>query len=268
MGLRGRYEVAAPFAEPYVSEEVVGNEVLLSLLRRVLGSAMAVDSMTWVTSASDSEEEDWRRLLRVPAQETSSAAGKSSASRTGTAALTVFVPLVDLTELSSPLRLLQKSHLACDAGSRGEVLPHEKGVVECAHADKVYQTYPLRAGSTVIFDSQLLHTSDPNVSPTDRPALQTTYVAASLTGIGEKYERHTRAFDGLSGPLRRLLSKWDTREYTELLESKLAATGADLATLQSTYFYSASDEGREAGTKDESADSYDYDLVSATREEL
>eukprot|EP00929_Paragymnodinium_shiwhaense_P074697 TRINITY_DN38234_c0_g1_i2.p1 TRINITY_DN38234_c0_g1~~TRINITY_DN38234_c0_g1_i2.p1 ORF type:complete len:659 (+),score=95.68 TRINITY_DN38234_c0_g1_i2:56-2032(+) len=261
--LRGRTEVLAPFEAPFTAEGVAGSETLLSLVQEVVRDVV-VDSIYSVQSASDSEEEHWRRLLPFTPD---TSAKPSGGQVLDTQSLTVFIPLVNLTETNSPLRMLLKSHLPCAPTLRRQILPHE-GVEDCGHADKVFQSYPLSAGSAIIFDSRLLYTSDPNVSPQDRAAVQITYNKAAPRGLGLRHERHTRAFDALPGRMRRLLSNWDTRWYTHILESKLSSLGVSVTPLQSTYFYSPSDEAEDMPATDTRSDAYDYELLPLPGEEL
>ena len=95
----------------------------------------------------------------------------------------------------------------------------------------------------MLFDMRLMHHGQANRSPSLRPAMYTTYVRSWFLDSVNWHAKHTRGFDELAGPMRGMLSRLDTLDYTRMLETMLEEkAGVDIKKLQSTYFYKAVNE--------------------------
>ncbi len=137
---------------------VYGNPLLLTVLRQLLGADILIDSFTCVLAMADAGEQHLHRDHSAIFPERPELEASLSPY-----AVTVVVPLVDLTPETGTTRLFPGTHLGRD--KRGSELPY----VGC--------------GDCFMFDYRLQHQGMANKSGAVRPVLYVTYARPWFTDM-------------------------------------------------------------------------------------
>jgi hypothetical protein len=143
---------------PFLTPEVYGNPLLLTVLRQLLGADLVIDSFTCVLAMPGAADQEVHRDHEslFPAQ-------PDVAAHLPPYAVTVVTPLVDLTPETGTTRVFPGTHRGGDA-QRSE-LPY------------------LDRGECFLFDYRLQHHGTANTSDRARPVLYVSYARPWFTDL-------------------------------------------------------------------------------------
>ena len=159
----------------------------------------------------------------------------------------VFMPLVDVTMREGPTEFLLRSHIQCDKRKEVQLQLPDLDVNqnpaggswtcdECPWSTERFVAMA-KAGDAILFDVRILHRGGKNVTPQPRPMMYFSYAQEWWVDAVNFHPRQTRRFDRFNTRMRKLVTRLDSREYTQLIESKLQEMGVDIQALQSKYNY-------------------------------
>ncbi|NND92940.1 MAG: hypothetical protein HKN42_18935 [Granulosicoccus sp.] len=148
-----RFQITIDIAPPYDSPALFGNELVLALMRRVVGKSCILGCFTSAMSLPGSEDQ------RLHKDHKALFDGESDVSAIPSFAVTVMVPLVDVNEHVGTTLVKKGSHRLTSAQS----------------ADLPYQTPLTEIGDCYLMDYRLSHRGQANRSNQPRPILSMVY---------------------------------------------------------------------------------------------
>lgn len=227
----GRYELLSPMAPPFTSEELLRNPLLMPLMQRALGTnRIEVDTHSSVTSMGNTPAQHWHRDAGFIFK------SQTKDHQLPPHGLVVFIPLVDVTKRMGPTNFLTGSHINCHPKDEKEIVLANWVLSECPFVGPSIQT-PAPVGSAIVFDMRILHRGLANTKPQRRPQLYVTFFQEWYVDHVNFNAKQSSQFDMLPKPLRKMLSRVDTKQYVLDLENRLKEMGVDVAELQSGYDY-------------------------------
>jgi hypothetical protein len=225
----GRYEHLLPMEYPFISEELINNNMTMPIIRTILKTKkIEMDRFSSVTSLENARAQHWHRDTGVLFH-----GYKRQLPPHG---LVVLVPLVDIDKHMGPTKFLTGSHIFCDATMKKTIELDNWLLEECPFVGPTVKTYAEK-GSIVIFDMRILHRGMDNNKAKRRPLLYMPYFQEWYVDAVNMNNKQTSKIDTLSMPLKKLLNRIDAQTYIIHLENKLKDLGIDIMQLQSNYEY-------------------------------
>ena len=222
-----RYEIKCPLREPYINYNIINNIVIKKILIGILQSLrIEIDTLSIIRSYNNLEPQHWHADTTTIFQSFQ----QNNKILIPPAGIVMIIPLNDIPTTLGPTEFLPRSHNWNVIRNKNLNIDNEILLLNFPDTVQYHCAPELNKGDIILFDIRLYHRGGNNKTDIYRDIMYISYFSEWYYDRVNFQEKNTNHFDKIPEKEKLLLSRIDSKNYTNILEHILIKNNININT--------------------------------------